>query len=1090
MRLDQIGCDYTFRIYKARLQKILRPTIVKSNHVQSADTERLVLHCGSQSPHNSGMSKSRGQKHFLASGILALLGSLGGLWPGSSLASSLNYSIRTWQTEDGLPQNSITAIVEGNDGYLWLGTYSGLVRFDGVRFTIFERGNTPSLKNGRITSLFEDNQGTLWIGHETGDLTRMRSGVFESVDLRGSWVGGPIAHIAADKEDIWLMNRAGILERVRDHRILPLDAGATGEGHLATMLQDGQGKLWVLRQGELSVQANGQLAPPPFVQPPAKAMVNCIGSSPDGGVWITSEGRLREWKDGGWSRELPIPPNFANSAYPLAGTKGGAVAMGSSDRGVSLLAPDGTMQHFTRTNGLASDWITRLLTDRNDNIWVGSGNGGLAIVHQVNFAQVNPPDNWEGMALRSVSAGRDGSIWVGTEGAGLYRLQHGDWTRMWDNVGLSSKFVWTVLEDSKQRLWVGTWGTGLFTEHEGRFQSVPGFEGRNLTLAALLEGRHGELWIGTGDGLLRYENGKTVSFGHKQGLKVPDVRAIMEDNRGAIWFGMFGGGLGCLKDDAVKLYGESDGLASDFVVCLAPDEGGGLWVGTLGGGLNRLKNGRFSKITAQNGLPSDAISYIQDDGCGNFWLGTQAGIVEASKSALNQCADGLMTTPRCMTFGTGDGLETTDCPGGFQPAGCQTPDGRLWLPTRKGLVAVDPANLRTNLLPPPVMIEEIFIDGQRAGNSGGTPPSLRLEAGSYPLRVPPGRHRLDIHYTALDFGAPEKVRFKYRLAGLEPEWMDAGNTRNVTYNFVPPGDYQFKVIACNNDGVWNEAGASVDMVVLRYYWQTWWFATLAYTAAAASVAWAVLLVARRRHRRKMEQLERHRALERERTRIAQDIHDDLGASLTRITMLTQTAPKDLTEPAQVAERLDDIYQTARDLTRTMDEIVWAINPKYDIFDSVATYFVRFAQQFLSPAGIRCRWEVPERLPPWPVTAEVRHNLFLAFKESLHNVVRHADASEVRISFNLEPSSFIVSIEDNGKGFPAGPAATSAMVDEGRLAGGNGLNNMCRRMEEIGGSCVIAATPGHGTRVSFVVIVKPVAAAEPGTRRNFIVRIDD
>ena len=1022
------------------------------------------------------MSKSPVNNCFLAWGVLALLASPDSFWTHACLAAGPNYSVRTWQTEDGLPQNSISAIVESSDGYLWLGTYSGLARFDGIRFTVFESGNTPSLRNGRITSLFEDSHGTLWIGHETGDLTRLRAGVFEPVDLKGTWVGGPISHLSADKDDIWLMGRSGVLERLGDHRILPLDDGSTGEGHLATMLQDGQGKLWVLRQGELSVLENGCLVPPPFVQPADKARASCIGSSPDGGVWITWQGRLREWRNGAWSRELPIPENLANGGYPLVGTKEGNVAIGSSDRGVYLLTTNGTAQHFTRTNGLASDWISRLQIDRNDNIWIGSGNGGLAVVHQVNFARVNPPDHWEGMALRSVCVDHEGSIWVGTEGAGLYRLQHGDWTQTSDNAGLTSKFVWTVLEDSKHRLWVGTWGTGLLLENGGRFQVVPGFEGRNLTLAALLEGRDGELWIGTGDGLLRYENGTVAAFGREQGLKVPDVRTIFEDSQGTVWFGMFGGGLGCLKNGEVRLFGEADGLASDFVVCLAPDEGGNLWVGTLGGGLNRLKNGRFHKITTQDGLPSDAISSIQDDGRGNFWLGTQAGIVEVGKNALNQCADGQLPALSCMTFGTGDGLETTDCPSGFQPAACKTPDGRLWFPTRKGLVVVDPANLITNLAPPPVVIEDILIDGQHRGNFGEDPALSKTPNASAPLRVPPGRHRLDIRYTALDFAAPEKVRFKYRLAGLEPEWIDAQDNRSVTFNFVPPGNYQFKVIACNNNGVWNETGASLDLVVERFYWQTWWFAASAYTAGAAGVGWAVLFAARRRHRRKMEQIERHRALERERTRIAQDIHDDLGASLTRITMLTQTAPADLTHPDQVAGRLDDIYHTARDLTRTMDEIVWAINPKYDLFDSVATYFVRFAQQFLSPAGLRCRWEVPERLPSWPISAEVRHNLFLAFKEALHNIVRHARASEVRISFQLDAASFTVCIEDNGRGFQ--PDAVPEFISDTRLSGGNGLSNMRRRLAEIGGSCSIASTPGHGTIVRFVVgVAKPVAVTE-------------
>jgi signal transduction histidine kinase/ligand-binding sensor domain-containing protein len=962
-----------------------------------------------------------------------------------------------------------------------------LVRFDGARFSIFDSDNTPALRNNRITSLFEDRGGTLWIGHETGDLTKLQSGVFASVEVPGSWTAGKILRIGADEdEELWLMNKEGFLARLSDGRFLsPGDDSGAVPG-LVTICKDGLGNLWALRGGRIGLLKQGRVTLIRSDDETRGAPVEAICASRDGGLWAVSGRRVRKWKQGNWSDgglggSAPI-----DGVTALQETHRGEVVVGTADQGLYLLSSNGTFQHFTRTNGLAQHWIACFCVDREGNVWVGSGNGGLSLLRPVNFEAVNPPDRWNSMAVLSVSAG-SGGLWIGTEGAGLYRLEGGQWSRFGAEDGLANAYVWSALEDLKGRLWVGTWGGGLFVRHGQRFEMAPGLEGNRTPMTALLEGRNGELWVGTGSGLLRYEEGKAVWFGRKQGLKIPDVRAVHEDGEGTIWFGMSGGGLGCLKAGLLRQYRKADGLASDFVLCLHEDSERALWIGTGGSGLSRLKGGRFSSIGAREGLPRKVIVHIEDDGYGAFWMSTEGGILRVSKDELRRCADGERSRIKCVSYGRGDGLETTDCPSGFQPAGCKTADGRLWFPTRKGLAAVDPANLRTNLLSPAVYIEELLVDGRPFRDGGWEaeerkmgpalspilplPPPRPVSDGAKVLRVPPGRHRFEFDYTALSFAAPEKVEFKYRLEGWEPDWLEAGSKRSVAYNYLPPGDYRFRVIACNNDGVWNEAGAALGVTVLPHFWQTWLFKALAYLGGAAGAGGLVWVEARRRHRRKLELFERQHALERERARIAKDIHDDLGASLTRITMLTQSAHQDLQQPQAAAGHLKGIYSTARELTRAMDEIVWAVNPKHDTLDSVATYLVRFAQEFLAPAGIRCRLEMPVRLPAWTLTAEVRHNLFLAFKEALHNVVKHADASEVRISLEPQSASFALSVEDNGRGFVESEAAQQAALSGDRLGGGNGLENMRRRMAEVGGTCALETAPGKGTKVKFLVTTK-------------------
>ena len=344
----------------------------------------------------------------------------------------------------------------------------------------------------------------------------------------------------------------------------------------------------------------------------------------------------------------------------------------------------------------------------------------------------------------------------------------------------------------------------------------------------------------------------------------------------------------------------------------------------------------------------------------------------------------------CLTYGINDGMPTLECSEGLQPAGAKTADGRLWFPTAKGLVAVDPAGITMNTLPPPVVIEVMLVDDRAV--TGGI--------AAAPLKIPPGRHRFEFQYTGLSFVAPEKVRFKYRLKGFDDNWVDDETKRLAGYNYIPPGSYSFQVAACNNDGVWNETGASLAFEVLPFFWQTAWFRVAALVALVAASGGLVWFFTRQRMRRKVERAERQRDIERERTRIARDIHDDLGAQLTRISMISESARSDLDNPGRAMMGLNRIYDTARELTRSMDEIVWAVSPRHDTLESLITYLEKFAQDWLATADIRCRLDMPMQFPDWRLTSEVRHNFFLACKEALHNVVKHSGASEVQIRFVL------------------------------------------------------------------------------------------
>lgn len=997
-----------------------------------------------------------------------------------------------WQIQDSWQPGTVTSIVQSRDGYLWLGTYHGLVRLDGERFMVFDSINTPDLPNGAITSLYESPDGVLWIGHETGHLTRFHAGRFQSVSLGRTWPGGAIEGLATDEDgDLWLLNVDGVLFRVRDGKCVLAPGGASAARKVA-LARAANGRLWIVANGAVATLTRGTVSPFQFPGSTASDFYERVLPARDGGLWVVGNERLRKWREGRWAPDSWALPRAPGAVTCLLETRSGEVLAGTLRDGLYLYAPGAEPVRFTRADGLSQDWVRALGEDHEGNIWVGTG-AGFDGLRPRKVQMVGPPDKWHGCGVLSFTILADGSAWVGTEGAGLYHFEAGQWTPFTESAGISNLFVWSVLETRQHQLVVGTWGGGLLFRQGGQFEAPPELSRITSPATALYEDRKGVLWIGTTTGLHRYDAGKLTWFAGADQLALPDVRAIIEAEDNTLWFGMSGGGLGRLKDGRLEQFRKRDGLGGDFVVCLYAEPDGALWIGTSDNGLTRLKNGKFSLITTTNGLPTSTINQIVDDGAGNLWLGSLRGILRASKADLHRCADGLVPKVRFLSYGKAEGLSSDLCSGGFQPGACRAADGRLWFPTAKGLAVVDPADVSANTAKPPVAIERVLIDGKpvaaqllaacaqgsglpvgggSAAQSVTNPPGVGTTASTRTaLQVPPGRRRVEVQYAGLSFIAPDKMAFRYKLEGLERDWQDAGAQRVATYSYLPPGHYTFRVIACNNDNLWNEAGASLALVVAPYFWQTWWFQAVLLGCGAAAVGAAVLWATRRRLRRKLEQLERQRALERERARIARDIHDDLGASLTRITMLSQSVRGEVEGQPQTSADVDRIYDTARELTRAMDEIVWAVNPTHDTLDSLVTYLGRFAQNFLSAAAIRCRLDVPVNLPGWALTSEVRHNVFLALKEALHNVVKHAGATEVRVSLELQLHGFVLLVADNGRGFDwraCNPRGAHA-ADGARVSGGNGLPNMQKRLEEVGGRCEWETAPGEGTRVKLVVV---------------------
>jgi ligand-binding sensor domain-containing protein/two-component sensor histidine kinase len=943
--------------------------------------------------------------------------------------------------ENGLPQESVNALCQTADGYLWLGTFDGLARFDGVRFVVFNTGVAPDLKNGRITSLFEDSNHRLWIGHESGGISRLVDGHFTRVTFPAELAESSILNLTEDEQgNVWVLNASGHLMRLEEGPIIP--PTVPQDGASPVLIRDRSKTLWILRSGELAWIEGVQLKNAARVRPDAPG-VRTICSSRDGGIWALVDGAFHKNIHHQWTNEVRVCPVPEQNVTTLFETAQEQLIIGTRDDGLFLIPRQGEPIHVSSTEGLSHNWILSLCQDTEGNLWVGTAKGGINVLLPNRIEDLNPPDQWQSKAVLSVTITPSG-LWAGTEGAGIYQLNQGLWTHYRLEGGQSNSPVWAITGDASNRIWAGTWGSGLRQFKNEQFEPAPGFEDTNLNVTALLPGRTNDLWIGTTLGLIHYSEGKTNFYGRNTGLFMPDVRAMASGIDGSLWFGMAGGGLGQLKPDGnVRQWRKRDGLASDFINAIKTELDGSVWIGTTENGLSRYKEDRFTTIDLRHGLPDKTVCAMENDGLGNYWISSHKGIFRVAKYELNRCADGQAPLVHCLLYGRMEGLPTLECSGGFQPAMGRDTTGRLFIPTRKGIISIKPTAIAHNPSPPSVIIEEVLLDGI------ATP----FVPGDEAVVVPPGTRSIEIRYTGISLSAPDKVRFSHQLSPLQKEWIDAGSQRTVTFTYLSPGQYKFNVIASNNDGVRNDVGARLDLNVRPRLWQTWWFQLLAVLFVLGIAATGGWWIDRIRTRQRLLKIEHQRAIERERARIARDIHDDLGASLTRIIMLS-----DPTLPTPEAN-IHSIYQTARNLTRTMDEIVWAVDPKHDSLESLAMYLGKFAGDFLRPFNIRCRLELPIDLPAIPLRAEARHNLFLAFKETLNNIVKHSGATEAHIALVIERSQFTLSIQDNGRGITPG-----ATPQEGRVSSGNGLANIRRRMHDLGGTCEILSKIGSGVTV--------------------------
>ena len=760
------------------------------------------------------------------------------------------YKVDLWQTEQGLPLNTVQALLQSRDGGLWIGTAGGLARFDGRRFISFDAAQAPDVASQPVFALLEDRQGRLWIGHP-GGVTVYAQGRFSAAISKAQAGGRRIWSLAEDKSGaIWAAGD-GALVRWKDGAVKTFGAAdGLPAARLRTVAFDTTGTLWIATTGAglFAMTTDGRFhvfdASTGFPHP----QVRFVLPDPAGGVWAATAGgglvrlhavdrpdmRVYTTADG-------LPSDHLTA---LARDLRGDLWIGSWGAGVSRLH-DGRFSTISAgpgpASGLAGSQIWSLMADREGSVWVGTWVDGLNRLRNRAFTAIGTPEGLSHDNVRSVVAARDGAIWAATAGGGINRLRDGRITTLRQADGLPTDEVSTMHEARDGTLWIGTYTAGVARrlpdgriERFGPDSGLPGVEVRSV-----YEDRDGTVWVGTRSALARF-NGRGFEQVRAPGLPDEGVAAILQDRAGTLWFGTTGQGLVRWRDGKARHFSTADGLLSDWVIALKEDARGALWIGTNGEGINRLKDGKIGAVRPADGLWDGLSQVLLEDRAGNFWITCNRGFYRVARDDLDGLIDGRLKQVRSVGFGPGDALRATSFAGNLQAAGAIDAAGRAWLPSSSGLVVVDPARLPGGGDPPAVRIEQIKVDGAPVPLDGR------------PLDLPPGPVALSVSLAASTLREADRVRFRFWMEGLSRGWTDVGQDRELTFPALSHGEYRLRLAASADGQRWREAQAPLPVTVRPRFHETGWFHLLVGLAAIGGFAGAVMLRMRQLRRRQVE----------------------------------------------------------------------------------------------------------------------------------------------------------------------------------------------------------------------------------------------
>ena len=942
-----------------------------------------------------------------------------------------------WTTDNGLPQNSVTAVVQARNGYLWLGTQEGLVRFDGVRFDVFDSTRVPLMQSPRINALLQDPKGPLWIGTDAGllvlvdgklsmqhsgwDLPRETVRSLYSDSLGNLWIG---------MDSGALMHNGVKTIHFTVHNGLPHNS-------IYAIGEDPDGKLWIGTREGAAIKDSDKFLFYDHPEGPQREIVRVFSKDQDNNFWIGTSRSLYRKRADRVDQFSELKELLTSHVLSILSDKDGALWIGTQGNGL-IRYNAGHFSELKRAEGLSNDFINSLCEDQEGNLWLGHAGGGLSRLKDGKFTVFAAR---EGLGYDSVSSlyeSQNGGIWIGTFSGGVSLLKDGKITTLTTRDGLANDLVFTLFEDRNKVLWAGT-GNGLSRYENRRFTNFQRKDGLvSEVVYAALEDREGTLWVGSRlGGLVRFRGNKFARIQPREGKTDEFVYTLYERKNRTICVGTR---EGLLVMDNNRLVPFSKHMAGPVVLSLYEDNDENLWAGTGGGGLYCLrKNGDVTTFTSKDGLFDDVIYTILEDRRNNLWMTSNKGIFRVSRNQLSDFAAGKISQLDCVSYGKADGMRNQECNSG-QYAACKTRDGKLWFASLKGAIMVDPEKIKTNLTPPAVILEKILSD------------NLVFEA---PLQkvnpvFPPGKRKFEFHYTGLNFFAPERVKFKVLLEGYDQSWVDAGTRRIAYYTSLQPGTYRFRVIAQNSDGVWNNKGDSVQFVLQPFFYQTRWFYGICF-AGAVLVAFAV-------HRFRLRQLKaQFHAVLNERTRISRDLHDTLAQSLSGVVVQLDAAeqllPVDQDKSRNYLLRARDLAaKSLREARQTVLHLRSEESERKDLKSELE----KIANEITKEGAVNIHFASDGRSVA--LSPRIKENVLRIAEEAIHNSLKHAHPLRIEIRLKNEAQRLELCIRDDGSGFES----ESAPAEQ---SGHLGLAGMKERAKELSGELKIDSSPGRGTTVT-------------------------
>lgn len=986
------------------------------------------------------------------------------------------YRIENWSTEQGLPYKTVHSVLQTRDGYIWAATADGLARFDGVRFTVFNTANTPSLATNSFGTMVETDDGSLWVAAAKRGLIRYKGGGFTSYTTAHGLPGDEIWSLQYfPSENLLRVGTSAGFARFDGENFAPEDLPGLSKEFQSLTITDNTGAIWERSGNELR-RADGKRAET-FLIPKffSRSLFNLLYRDRAGNLWLAFDDVLKGYvvrfqgnKADIFSNKDGLPGGIINFIFEDSKDNLWFASKGSG--GLSLYR-DGTFQRLTKDGELLNEGFYSFIEDREGGIWAGTLDSGLLRFSPQVIKSYSSKDGLSGKGVYPLYEDREGTIWIGDWGEtkGLMKYQNGKF----DAVGGGGLYT-SLFQDKDGVLWFGSYNQ-IGKIAGGKYSIV--YSLPQIATSAIAQDRSGAIWFGSGDGLRRMKSSPddqtrsqvlipnpAEQFDHftvENGLPAADVTVLHFDREGALWIGTTGGLAKMseppvsdaaqthpLKQAALTTYTEKEGLSGNHVRSIYEDSDGVLWIGTFDKGLTRLKDGNFTAVLVKDGLFDQGAFQILEDDFGRFWISSNRGIYRVAKQELNDFADGKIPHITSVAYGVKDGMADAECNGGRSPGGFKSKkDGTLWFPTQKGVVVVDPKTLPVAAEPPNVVIETCLLDG--------------VEIACRDIKILPENYSLEIKYTGLSFNKPEQIKFKYRLEGLDQNWIDAGTRRRAFFTHLPPGDYTFRVTAGNVDGIWNETGTNLKITVKPPFYRTFWFLSLSVLACLGILFFIYSRRFKNLERQRVAQEEFSRKLlesqERDRQRIAAELHDSLGQDLL---VIKNWASIGLRNPAdaKTEKQFGEISETVSAAIDEVREIAYNLRPYQLDRLGLSKAIKSMLERVFDPSDINFTMQIDNTEGFFPKDAEIA--FYRIVQEAVNNIVKHSGASEAGVSVRRIDDELRLLVWDNGKGFEQNLPASRR--------GGFGLTGISERARILGGKIEVNSTKDEGTTVSFSI----------------------